>query len=72
MTGAAEIRVAGHPGEMFVADSCTVEGPWLHAEGRWRTRVGANHADLRWSDPTSYTWQSAAVLEIRWAQDATA
>lgn len=66
MTGTAEIRVAGHGSEMFVADTCTVEGPWLHAQGRWRTRVGANYADLRWSKPTSYTWPVAEVLEVRW------
>lgn len=66
MSRAAEIRVVGH-GEMFVADTCRVEGPWVHADGRWRTRFGANHNEVRWSEPRAYTWPAGEVAEIRWA-----
>lgn len=69
MTGAAEIRVAGRHG-MFVADACNVDGPWIHAEGRWRTRGGSNNTELRWGEPAAYSWPVAQVVEIRWAAGA--
>lgn len=70
MSGAAEIRVAGR-GEMFIADVCRIEGPWLHAEGRWRTKVGGNHTAIGWSEPKSYTWPVSTLVEIRWQPEAT-
>ena len=66
MSGAAEIRIGGRVG-IFVADTCTVDGSWLHVEGRWRTRGGANNAELRWSEPAAYSWPVSEVVEVRWA-----
>ncbi|MEA2190751.1 MAG: hypothetical protein QOI73_872 [Solirubrobacteraceae bacterium] len=71
MTGPAEIRVAGHTG-MFDADSCTVDGTWLHAEGRWRRQVLSEGApELHWSEPRTYSWRAAEVVEVRWQQEPT-
>lgn len=67
MTGAAEVRISGRGG-LFIADTATVAGPWLHAEGRWRTRSGANHAELRYGDQAAYTWPASEVTEIRWQE----
>jgi hypothetical protein len=66
----AEIRIADRRSEMFVADACRVTDGWIHAEGCWRTRVGANHADVRWSDLRSYSWPASAVHEVRWQRGA--
>ena len=70
MTGAAEVRISGRGG-LFVADAATIDGPWLHVSGRWRTRAGANHSELRYSDEAAYTWPASEVAEIRW-REATA
>lgn len=65
MTGSAEVRIAGRVG-LFVADVATVDGLWLHAEGRFRTRVGANHGEFRWGELAAYSWPVGEVVEIRW------
>ena len=62
MTGRAEIRVVGRSG-MFVAESCRIDGPWVHVEGRWRVRLAAG---IDWGASGCYTWPVAAVAEIRW------
>jgi hypothetical protein len=64
---AAEIRLTGRGG-VFVAHACRLseDGLWLHAEGRWRRRLGANHTELRFDEPRAYTWPAGIVLEIRW------
>jgi hypothetical protein len=70
MTGPAEIRVTGH-GQIFVADEAEVDGGWVHVEGRFRARVGANHQDVSWGPRATYSWPVGRVREIRWAQEAT-
>lgn len=55
---------------MFVADACNVDGPWIHAEGRWRTRGGEHNSEARLSEAKAYTWPVAQVVEIRWAAGA--
>jgi len=62
---AAEIRVSGHGG-VFVAETCCVEGGLVHAEGRWRERMGANYAKVRLSDRRRYSWPQRRLTEIRW------
>ena len=68
MTGPAEVRVAGHGHEMFVATVAAIDGQWLHATGSWRTRLGVGNSELRWSEPRSYSWRAAEVVEIRWQE----
>lgn len=70
MSGAAEIRLADRAGRVFAADKATIEGPWLHAEGRWRSRTGANYSESRFSEPMAYTWNAAHVVEVRWSTGA--
>jgi hypothetical protein len=70
MSGAAEIRVEGRPG-VFVAAAARIDGGAVHAEGRWRRRVGPNNDELRFGEQRSYTWPLARCAEIRW-QQATA
>lgn len=65
MTGPAEIRLKGRSG-MFVADRCQITGNWIHAEGRWRTRLASG---LGWSEPRAYTWTNRIVEEVRWQRD---
>jgi len=60
-----ELRVAGHGG-LFVADEAVVDGPFVHASGRWRRRIGQNHSRISYSAPCSRSWPAAAVVEIRW------
>lgn len=67
MTGAAELRIAGRPG-VFLAETCRVEGAVVHVRGRWRYRVGANHADFRYGELVSYSWPLGRCREIRWAE----
>lgn len=69
MTGPAEIRLVDRAGRMFVAEKATIEGPWVHAEGRWRSRVGANNSDFSFSAPMAYTWNAAQVAEVRWGTE---
>ena len=67
MTGSAEVRISGRGG-LFIADVCTISGPWVHVSGRWRTRAGANHAELRFSAEAAYTWSATEVVEVRWRE----
>lgn len=66
MSGAAEIRLTDRPG-VFLADTCTVENGVIHAHGRWRYRVGANHVELRYSGAGAYSWPVRRCAEVRWA-----
>lgn len=65
MTGRAELRVTHHTGT-FVATSCRVEAGWVHVEGRWRRRIGANHCELRYGPLIRRTWPHRTIVEIRW------
>jgi len=69
MTGPADIRISGRPG-VFEADQAEVTGEWLHAEGRWRRRVGGNHADHSYGQQMAYSWPSRSVEEVRWGAEA--
>ena len=69
--GRAEIRVAGHTG-VLVADACTVDADVVTASGRWRWRLGANHAELRYSAASVYSWPIREVREIRWTDSKVA
>jgi hypothetical protein len=69
LTGAAEVRVHGH-GQVFVADEAEVDGGWVHVVGRFRARVGANHQDVSWGPPATYSWPVSQVREIKWREAA--
>ncbi len=71
MSGPAEVLFADRPA-VFVADDCRVDGRVIHARGRWRFRVGPNHADFRYSEPRSYTWPVGRCSEIRWTSEVVA
>lgn len=71
MTATAELRIDSRRG-VFVADECEIDGPWVHAAGRWRWHTGANYAEVRHSTPQSWTWPAREVREIRWMQSAEA
>ena len=62
MTGEAIIRVRDRPG-VFVADSAAIDDTWVHASGRWRSRLATGD---RFSDERSYTWSSVEIRSIRW------
>ena len=66
MTGRADIVLAGRH-KIFEADQCEISGHWVHAEGRWRTRTGANYATISYSEPCRYTWPHRSIAEVRWA-----
>lgn len=70
MSGAAEIRVANRAGRVFAADKATIEGPWVHASGRWRSKVGANHSESSYSEPMDFTWHASHIIELRWMAGA--
>lgn len=64
---AAEIRVAGR---VFVAETCSLEAGIVTATGRWRRRMGANHAELRYSPIETCSWPIRRVDRIRWLTTA--
>ena len=64
---AAEVRLAGQSG-VFIAEACRIDGLAVHAQGRWRHRVGANYAEVRYGDRRAYTWPLSRVAEIRWIE----
>lgn len=61
----AELRVRGDS-RVLVAETCTLDGPLVHATGRWRRRVGADWSEVRWSDERSYTWPLGELQRVRW------
>lgn len=68
MSGPAEIFVRGKRGA-FVASHAEVEGPWLHASGRWALRCGAD-GERRYVGPPDeqrQTWPYDQVTEVRWS-----
>lgn len=66
MTGRADIVLADRRG-IFAAEHCEISGNLIHAEGRWRTRTGANYATITYSEPRRYTWPLRSIKEVRWA-----
>jgi len=65
VTRPAEILVVDRHG-VFIADEAEIDGGWLHAEGRWRTRGGPNNERLTYSERRSYTFACHTVRRIRW------
>ena len=65
MTGRADIVLADRRG-IFEADQCEISANWIHAEGRWRTRTGANYSTISYSEPRRYTWPHRSIAEVRW------
>jgi hypothetical protein len=43
---------------LFNARSCKIDGPFLHATGRW--------ADLKSGPERSYSWPVRRVVEVEW------
>ncbi len=62
----AEIRLRDRHHEVFVADTCSIDGPWLYASGRTRIAYGPNWMRERYLPPKTVTWPRSAVREVRW------
>lgn len=68
MTGPAELRVRGRG--VFIADECILERGAVTATGRWRRRMGANHADVRYGPLQTCSWPISRIEKILWLTPA--
>lgn len=66
MTGTAIIRVRDRPG-VFIADTAAIDNTWVHASGRWRSRLATGDS---FSEERSYTWSSGEIRSIRWGVES--
>jgi len=66
------IRVRRPSGQLatFEATQLKQTDGILWATGRWRQRVGVNHADVSYGTPGVYGFTAAEVVEVRVRQEA--
>ncbi len=62
----AELLLRREPRRVFVAATCVLEPPLVHATGRWRHRCGPNYAEVAWGPLESFVWPIAELARVRW------
>lgn len=67
MIRAAEVTLRNREG-VFVADSCELDGSWVHLQGRVRRMTGANFAEARFHARQELTVPAREVIRIEWEQ----
>jgi len=64
---AAEVTLRGREG-VFVADSCELDGSWVHLRGRLRRMVGAGFTEPRFYARQELTVPGREVVRIEWQE----